>query len=388
MEFTWGGKTTGKLTTGCIQCIQGRKSVLFITGHCNLACYYCPVSNEKMHKGHLYINEVFISENSKIENSIEIIKQEIDLCQSKGISITGGDPLLAPERIIKIGKALKSHFGKDFHIHLYTPGREGSQEMFSKLNSVIDEIRFHPSNTKDLEMMTLALDFDWDVGLELPATINMSENIFFNKTIELYYQESLKRDRKKIFMNLNELEITESNFRDMRKYIHDEHILDPFVHGSREEAFKVQTQVTKRYPVFSVFFCPQAEKDSVQIPKRYFKRAESVVFPIDIIENVGVNKGLIMRGIIKFKEQENRNNNNIELNSVLELEELKKQIITNFELSNDEIIVDYKKQRLITPAEFIDYFSDDLKELHPNITIGILEESPTFDQIEFTFIKL
>ena len=125
MEFTWGGKTTGFLSKGCIQCIQGRKSVLFITGQCNLSCYYCPVSDRRMHNSHMYINETFIPAEMPLTNAIELIKTELDFCGSRGISITGGDPLLAPDRIFTVGKALKDYYGPEFHIHLYTPGREG-----------------------------------------------------------------------------------------------------------------------------------------------------------------------------------------------------------------------------------------------------------------------
>ena len=385
IDFTWGGRTTGTLTKGCIQCIQGRKSVLFVTGHCNLACYYCPVSNQKMHKGHMYINEVFISENMKIENAIKVIIQELELCQSHGISITGGDPLLAPERIVSIGKALKEYFGKNFHIHLYTPGREGSKEMFSNLVEVLDEIRFHPTNKKDLETMILALDFSWDVGIELPATINLSNQSFFKKIVDSYYKESIKRKRTKIFMNLNELEITESNFRDMKKYIAEENILDSFVFGSKDEAFKIQSILPSQYPGFDVFFCPQSEKDHIQISKRYTKRAESVAFSGDIIEPDGPNKGLLMRGIIKLS---NHSHISPDLTSVLELEDIKKHIIQKFKVSSEEIIIDYKKTRIITSPEFIDEFKEKLHDQFANIEIGILEESPAYDQIEFSYINL
>ena len=59
---------TGKLAKGCRLCIKGKKSVLFVTGLCNINCYYCPVSNEKKNKDISYINE------RKIEKKEDILE--------------------------------------------------------------------------------------------------------------------------------------------------------------------------------------------------------------------------------------------------------------------------------------------------------------------------
>lgn len=383
MEFTWGGKTTGQLSQGCIQCIQGRKSVLFITGQCNLSCYYCPVSDQRMHNSHMYINETFIPETMNLENSIKLIIKELDLCGSRGISITGGDPLLAPERIYKIGKALKDHYGPKFHIHLYTPGREGSAELFESISQVIDEIRFHPVTNKDILKMVLALDYKWDVGLELPATLNLSESKFFQNLLDTYVTENKKRNRTKLFLNLNELEITEANFDRMGKYVKDNNVMDPIVYGSREEAFKVLNLFGSKYPGFNIFFCPQREKDNIQIPKRYYNRASNILLPTDILVS-GEDQGLLMRGVIRPIA----NGKNKDIDYLLDLEELKQKLIEAFDIPLKKISVDFKKGQLLTEPEFIDEFQVELKELFPNIQIGILEESPTSDRIEFSFIDL
>jgi hypothetical protein len=385
MDFTWGGKTTGQLSQGCIQCIQGRKSVLFITGQCNLSCYYCPVSDQRMHNSHMYINEVFIPETMPLSNSIELIKHEIDLCGSRGISITGGDPLLAPERIFTIGKALKEFYGPKFHIHLYTPGREGSKELFESISHIVDEIRFHPVTEKDINKMIMALDYTWDVGLELPATIDLSESNHFKNLVEVYISENRKRNRKRLFLNLNELEITETNFKRMNKYISDSNVMDPIVYGSREEAFKVLAIYGEKYPDFNIFFCPQREKDNIQIPKRYFNRASNILLPTDIIVD-GEDMGLLMRGVIKLSNDHLLKSNL--LDSVLDLEELKNNLIISFDIPSDKITIDYKKNQILTEPEFLEQFTDEIKELFPNVIFGILEESPTFDRIEFSFIQL
>ena len=384
MDFTWGGKTTGQLSHGCIQCIQGRKSVLFITGQCNLSCYYCPVSDQRMHHSHMYINETFIPETMDLDNSINLIIKELDLCGSRGISITGGDPLLAPERIYRIGKALKEHYGSKFHIHLYTPGREGSVELFESISQVVDEIRFHPVTNKDINKMVLALDYKWDVGLELPATLNLSESKFFQNLLEIYVTENKKRNRSRLFLNLNELEITEANFKRMDKYIQDNNVMDPIVYGSREEAFKVLNLYGSKYPGFNIFFCPQREKDNIQIPKRYFNRASNILLPTDILV-MGEDKGLLMRGVIKLTNSKVPNK---EIDFLLDLEELRSNLIETFDIPNERITIDFKKNQILTEPEFLEEFKQEIKEFFPNVQIGILEESPTSDRIEFSFINL
>ena len=101
----------------------------------------------------------------------EIIK-EIKLCGSKGIGITGGDPLARIERVIKYIKALKKRFGKKFHIHLYTPLNLVDGKKLKKLyDAGLDEIRIHPdlNSKKEWEKIVLALNYKWRVGVEIPA---------------------------------------------------------------------------------------------------------------------------------------------------------------------------------------------------------------------------
>ena len=90
-----------KLPKGCRQCVRGEKLVLFITGICNNNCYYCPLSEKRKNKDVIYANERLI-------NSIEEAIEEAKLCSSKGVGITGGNPLLKIDRTVKFLKALKS----------------------------------------------------------------------------------------------------------------------------------------------------------------------------------------------------------------------------------------------------------------------------------------
>lgn len=49
------------LPTGCKLCLMGLKSILFITGLCNVKCFYCPVSRERIGRDVIYINDKIIN---------------------------------------------------------------------------------------------------------------------------------------------------------------------------------------------------------------------------------------------------------------------------------------------------------------------------------------
>ena len=83
-------------TEGCIQCQMGSKLVLFITGHCHWMCDYCPLSETRREIDFMYANErrVDIGDwNAVIE--------EARAMNATGAGITGGDPVMARERVLE-----------------------------------------------------------------------------------------------------------------------------------------------------------------------------------------------------------------------------------------------------------------------------------------------
>ena len=386
-DFSWGGRYKGQLSPGCEMCIEGRKTVLFVTGHCNADCFYCPVSDQKMHQPHVYVNERFISGTLDIEQILPAVIDEVTISNSRGISLTGGDPLLAPDRCFYIAKALKEEFGSAFHIHLYTPGREGSPQIFKKLSQYIDEIRFHPRNPNDLKQLTNALNYNWSVGIEWPALPSIGESRWFKRILEIYVSVSQQMNRTNMFINLNELEYSEANFERMifaGLVAKDAKEITSIVPGSREEALRIIETYGKVYPDLSIHYCPAAEKDTQQLPNRLWQRAQSVKLPSDFVFDDSVHRGLLIRGIIRKESFINID----ELFFILELEELQKQLIEMFDIPAEMITVDYQKQQLLTSAEFVEECSEDIKEAFPNVVLGIAEEYPTVDRLQTSFIPM
>ncbi|MGC9514943.1 radical SAM protein, partial [Methanocrinis sp.] len=134
-EFT--GSFESYLSPGCRICRQGASLVLFVTGVCERDCFYCPLSEERRGKDVVYANERRAGSDS------EII-EEAHAIGALGTGITGGEPLLKMEFVLRSIRSLKREFGEDHHIHLYTGARPGPSSLRALAEAGLDEIRFHP----------------------------------------------------------------------------------------------------------------------------------------------------------------------------------------------------------------------------------------------------
>ena len=181
------------LPKGCQLCVKGEKSVLFVSGVCSRNCFYCSLSQKRKNKNIIFVNERKIS-----EKNTKALIEEIKQSNSKGIGITGGDPLLYINRTINFAKALKAEF-KEFHIHIYLPTKLVTKQKLKQLSKYIDEVRFHPEflsinqsqkeKQKDIDKIKLASLF-WkkqDIGCELPMLPDKKEDILnFIKNISKF----------------------------------------------------------------------------------------------------------------------------------------------------------------------------------------------------------
>ena len=95
---------------GCIQCQEGSKMVLFVTGKCHWGCDYCPLSDNRRESPDMFANERRCTDFS------EVI-QEAKAMNATGTGITGGDPLLDAQKSIEAISVLKAELGKQ-HLSL------------------------------------------------------------------------------------------------------------------------------------------------------------------------------------------------------------------------------------------------------------------------------
>ncbi|MGM5487919.1 MAG: radical SAM protein [Nanobdellota archaeon] len=343
MDTPYFSKKIGELPKGCKLCVKGEKLVLFITGLCSQNCYYCPISDHKKNVDVMYANE------RPVESDDEII-QETKTSGATGAGITGGDPLLRLERTTRIIRELKKQFGARFHIHLYTPLRHVDREKLTALHDAgLDEIRFHPEygSEEAWPRLKLAKEFDWDVGIEIPVIPGTDAK----KLID-YARDTVD------FINLNELELSDTNANDLEEHGFEcKSLLSYGIQGSEEEALRLLEYLKDKH--VNVHYCTTKLKDAVQMANRIKRRAKNVAQPFDKI----TNEGLLIRGAV-FPEKNN-------------LEETRERIIKRCNVPEKYVMIDEKKNRVLTRAAALKNIKKRLKE-----PCAIIEEYPTWDQLE------
>jgi len=263
----------GDLPEGCRKCIAGRKSVLFVTGKCNQKCWYCTISEGRWQKDITWINEKLVRTDDDIVN-------EIRLSDSKGMGITGGEPLLFPDRVVHYIKLVKKEFGKNFHVHIYTSGIDIDPKILKQLHEAgLDEIRIHTNK----ELVKEASKYGWKFGMEVPCIPGDEK-----KLCELVdFLDELGAD----VFNLNELEFSERNIPNMKQYDLKDNSLTA-VEGSEETAKKVLEYA--RSKKLNVHYCTAALKMNYQLRNRLYNRATNIRKPFE-----KVNKdGMLLKGVI------------------------------------------------------------------------------------------
>lgn len=188
--------------------------------------------------------------------------EEARFMDALGMGITGGEQLLKLTRVVHYIKLLKSEFGLEHHVHLYS-SLAPSERTLAVLAAVgLDEIRLHPpiddwqgfSSSQHYAALKRAKALSLDAGIEIPAIKPVPAIV-----------EALQELGG--FLNLNELEFSETNYRAMiaRGFIPRES--DYGTRGSREMAEQIAAGVPLAY------FCSSASKDGVQLRERLKRKA-------------------------------------------------------------------------------------------------------------------
>ncbi len=265
---------------GCKYCLQGAKAVLFLNGICQKpdhCSWYCPISTERRNKDITFINEVRIT-------SKEDLLEEIYKIDAKGMSITGGEPLLESnlDKTLNYIKFTKSKIGEKFHIHLYTNGINFNDNIVENLIAAgLDELRFHPP--KDgWSKIEIALDRGITVGAEVPVIPREDDR----KNLEdfVFYLDSIGAN----FINLNEFEYCFPNSQSLksRGFNLKEGSIASVV-NSHETALNLLNKLISKVTL-KIHYCSITAKDYYQLKNRYVRRAKNIKLPIEAINNEGL----------------------------------------------------------------------------------------------------
>jgi pyruvate formate-lyase activating enzyme-like uncharacterized protein len=242
---------------------MGAGMVLFVTGRCDRSCFYCPLSEERRGRDAVFADEQPVK-------SMDDILNEARSIGALGTGITGGEPLLREDYVLECIRALKQEFGPEHHIHLYT-GILPSPDSLRRLKDAgLNEIRFHPpytewSHTGGLkEALSNARAMGLEAGVEIPALKAAPEIL---KAVA----------ETGSFLNLNELEFSETNFQEMSERGFLPCDLGCGAVGSEE--------IAREYFLkdgLKVHYCPSRFKDAVQLRERLKRRAERVARVFDV----------------------------------------------------------------------------------------------------------
>jgi uncharacterized protein len=256
----------GELSPACVQCKEGRKMVLFVTGVCRFRCFYCPVSPKRNQIDVAYANERRVTSDTDVLDEARSIG-------AAGTGITGGDPLGVVDRVEHYVRLLKGVFGPEHNIHLYT--HEPNPEKLRRLAAAgLDEFRLHIphylwgplASSGDAYRRVLEAAPDWGIrrGVEIP--------VLPEKEAELRRLLVTLDEIGVDFVNLNELEFSETNEDQLRERGYR---VDPRngwgVRGSRAVAERVVREMRLSVPVH---YCSSRFKDSVQLRQRLLRQAE------------------------------------------------------------------------------------------------------------------
>ena len=357
----------GELPKGCKFCGPGQKMVLLITGKCKCRCFYCPLSFRKRGKDTIYANEL------KVRNLTDIIN-EAKAISAKGTGITGGDPLSKPDRTLKAIKLLKETFGVDHHIHLYTAGKFDPKFISKLASSGLDELRFHPPvitwdrpTNKFIALVTEAIKTNMVIGSEIPVLPGYEKKIVkYAKTLDLLNVN---------FLNLNELEFSESNWENLKKHgYRQKNELANTVFGSETLGIKILRDLSKE-PDFNlnVHYCSAQFKDRQQLTNRLKRRARNVKMPYFIL----TDDGTFLIGIIEP----------IALEDLQELIVVKKYLHDCYAVPEKLMHLNKYLHRLEVAPWVLERLKNELSE-DLRFRCFIVEEYPTADRLEVEKIPI
>lgn len=277
MESDNTGSFYNYLPEGCRLCYRGAKMVLFVTGVCGKKCFYCPVSKERREKDVIFANE------RRVEKDEDIIEEALSM-DALGTGITGGEPLLKLDRVLHYIRILKNRFGASHHIHLYTALVPNMGTLESLRNAGLDEIRFHPPNNMWKEINNTFYG----------SSIKMAHKLGISTGIEI---PSIGADYSGIlslleevdgFLNLDELEFSESNLEEMKKRGYE-------VASDESCEARGSKEIAEALNGKKMHFCSSRFKDAVQLRERFKRTANKNARGFDEI----TEDGTIIYGVIE-----------------------------------------------------------------------------------------
>lgn len=339
--------------------------VILITGLCSTNCWYCPLSAKKQGKDVIYADEWQL----KDEDDTLTLLTEARLINATGAGITGGDPLLVWKRTQTFIECLKNTFGSSFHIHMYTSGLTNSEKISSLIEAGLDEIRFHPPPNYWNSMQKSPLNAIIKQCVNSSISVAIEVPALPDREADLLSLIKWADDHQVAYVNLNELEFSESNTQPLQaKGYSQKHELSAAVHGSQETALSVMNELEHQNVSLGVHYCSVSFKDGIQLRNRLKRRAHNIARDFDVI----TQDGMIIKGVICHPDHS--------------LNDIYKFLQTTYDIPDRFLFKDMEKHRIELGGWIVEHIAPELI-LH-GYQCYLVEEYPTADRLEVERIPL
>lgn len=276
-----------RLSPGCQRCGEGSWSCLFINGRCNGRCFYCPTSQE--------------DDGPPVTNGLAFSAPEeyADYVQRfgfRGVSISGGEPLLTPQLTLAYLRAVRQRCGSDLHLWLYTNGILLTKGLCQELREAgLDEIRFDLGAVRyHLKKLRLAVGVIPTVTVEIPAV--PEDELLMQRTMRELAAAGCNH------LNLHQLRLTPHNLP---------HLLErnySFVHGEKVTVLESELTALRlvRYSIeqgigLPVNYCSFPYKRRFQHAAARRRAALSVCGPGEQVTDSGYLR-VLGEGTVQYSE--------------------------------------------------------------------------------------
>jgi len=258
-----------QISDGCKLCGLGQWSCLFITGKCNASCFYCPASQQEDHAP--------TTQNLTFEHAAAYVEY-INHFGFKGVSFSGGEPLLKFDRTLEYLKQVRKKCKPETYIWMYTNGILGDTQKFRKLAAAgINEVRFDIGATAfRLDKIAAAKGIIPVITIEIPAVPEELEKL--KKLLPEMVKAGVSN------LNLHQLRLTSHNVKQLSKhkytYIHAE---QPIVLESELAALELINFAREHSIDIGINYCSFHFKNRFQKAGFRNRVASTLSLPNDVI---------------------------------------------------------------------------------------------------------
>jgi pyruvate formate-lyase activating enzyme-like uncharacterized protein len=279
-----GTKADGRdLSPGCVTCGEGSWACLFVNGVCNARCFFCPAPQLTRDP----------PETSGLPfPDVTDFLDYVERFGFRGVSLSGGEPLLTEERTLEFLTALRERFGRGLYLWLYSNGLLATPERLARLAAAgLDEIRFNAlASEYDLAAIRAAVGLFPRVTVEIPAPPGEAPRLV--RLAEELAQIGVRH------LNLHQLRATPHNARHLIEradvtLLHGHRVV---VIESELAALEVLAEVQARGLPLAVNCCLSAFRARHQEAAGRHRAARDAARPHEAVTPNGYLRGLAVRG--------------------------------------------------------------------------------------------